>query len=166
MRKSWKSIKNGENRQKMVKIDKKWCYLHLRWCYLRRWLGCSIDFVFSAKKFAENPKKNAVIYHRYHPLFACMIISSSNNSIVLPKSYFETWGVPLNQTKAFLASASPLRVGNIKAYSRWGWVWTLQVDKNKTNKWGWVWTTCGQAARLVTQQLRQVQPSKESVYNW
>ena len=47
--------KNGENRQKMVKIDKKWCYfhlkwcyLHLRWCYLRRWLGCSIDFAFSA----------------------------------------------------------------------------------------------------------------------
>ena len=52
---SWKSIKNGENRQKMVKIDKKWCYFHLkwcylnlRWCYLRRWLGCSIDFAFSA----------------------------------------------------------------------------------------------------------------------
>ena len=47
----------------MVKIDKKWCYfhlkwcyLHLRWCYLRRWLGCSIDFAFSVKKIAENPK--------------------------------------------------------------------------------------------------------------
>ena len=26
----------------------RWCYLHLRWCYLRRWLGCSIDFAFSA----------------------------------------------------------------------------------------------------------------------
>ena len=69
VRKSRKSIKNGENRQKVVKIDKKWCYfhlkwcylhlrwcyfhlrwcyLHLRWCYLKRWLGCSIDFAFSA----------------------------------------------------------------------------------------------------------------------
>ena len=70
----------------MVKIDKKWCYFHLKWCYLhlrwcylhlrwwylRRWLGCSIDFAFSAYNFAENPKKIAEIYLRYLPLFACM----------------------------------------------------------------------------------------------
>ena len=77
----------------MVKIDKKWCYfhlkwcylhlrwcyfhlrwcyLHLRWCYLRRWLGCSIDFAFSALNFVENPKKFAEIYLSDLLLFACM----------------------------------------------------------------------------------------------
>ena len=77
----------------MVKIDKKWCYFHLkwcylrlrwcyfhlRWCYLRRWLGCSIDFAFSALNFAENPKKFAEIYLHNLPLFACMPTSTKKN---------------------------------------------------------------------------------------
>ena len=42
------------------------------WCYLRRWLGCSIDFAFSAQNFAENPKKFAEICLINLPLFACM----------------------------------------------------------------------------------------------
>ena len=57
----------------MVKIDKKWCYfhlkwcyLHLRWCYLRRWLGGSIDFAFSAKS-----KKNCGDISQQSPAF-CM----------------------------------------------------------------------------------------------